>query len=731
MLIEESDNLNILDADQIDPALEASSLSKFDMHLHKSSLSKTHVKWLTKCYGIPEDLHLRVVPEGTTMDVLPNDAIGLYRAAPIAMAWRHHDFSVADPFPKAGEINESNVAKLRKIVIVLRKSPPSLLYVACLSNTWKHASHSFSLKDLKGKVITMAEFLRLPNFKGCKVAVETLLPPGIARVTYLTPATEWIKNIPPKIGDIKIAEIPSRMALDKKEKKKRKAEANSLRALPFPCLNTEKHATVKEIGHELVDPHLINEGHSDNANGIFGLRSQPSPLKRSDHHVEFVERPMHDKVTPLDVSVICPSPFPPQWGLTDSNHMDTSRVCQDMMSNLFTPADNEFFNEVVQNEHEDLLQGIQERVVTTPVSFDENVFTYNHLSQDYDGALTREKGLQVRVEELEREKVEVEEVCAKQVDRIKQLKDELKQSEIDTHQLRLDREIFVVECGNGEMVRHYIINEYLPTFVRRLHQSAEYKLSLGEDFSLAIGKGFMDGTSIRRKDEDIQAILAATPNMDPISSITFKEKYERLFDKRYPYVDKVARAYLLDLIGLDNAQIEYIFRSLAKVKESKEMMNKRSINKELCMYKEFLTNASFVKYIRKDKVIKLAVQRLKDNAQDEKQRRKYKATSIDYVWNKMCSRPKAAKSSFRPSQQQAINSSRRLNVSEWSPSKSNALSVPLRYVYKEWCLEFFSTLWVDEKIKVENITSEAWANVLWYHNTYLFDRAAGKGVLVK
>nr|GEY87048.1 hypothetical protein [Tanacetum cinerariifolium] len=32
-------------------------------------------------------------------------------------------------------------------------------------------------------------------------------------------------------------------------------------------------------------------------------------------------------------------------------------------------------------------------------------------------------------------------------------------------------------------------------------------------------------------------------------------------------------------------------------------------------------------------------------------------------------------------------------------------------VYKEWCLEFFSTLWVDEKIKVENITSEV---CIWF-----------------
>ncbi|GJX43977.1 hypothetical protein Tco_0260653 [Tanacetum coccineum] len=110
------------------------------------------------------------------------------------------------------------------------------------------------------------------------------------------------------------------------------------------------------------------------------------------------------------------------------------------------------------------------------------------LSKDYDGALNLEKGLNERVEEFEGEKKGLEE-------------------------LRVDREKYLVECGNGEMVRRRIINEYLPTFFHRLHQSAKYKRSLGEVFSLAIGKGFIDGVSIGRKDEDIRAILEATPNL--------------------------------------------------------------------------------------------------------------------------------------------------------------------------------------------------------------------------
>ncbi|GKA77579.1 hypothetical protein Tco_0784040, partial [Tanacetum coccineum] len=78
MSLEESDDLNIPDAAPVDPVLEACALLKFDMHLYKSSLNESHVKYLVKLYGIPKDLHPWVVPEGMTMNDLPPSVIGLY-----------------------------------------------------------------------------------------------------------------------------------------------------------------------------------------------------------------------------------------------------------------------------------------------------------------------------------------------------------------------------------------------------------------------------------------------------------------------------------------------------------------------------------------------------------------------------------------------------------------------------------------------------------------------------
>ncbi|GJR92582.1 hypothetical protein Tco_0264756 [Tanacetum coccineum] len=316
---------------------------------------------------------------------------------------RHRNSSVADPFPKPNEYNTSDVAKLREVIIALRKPRPSLLYVDGLSYVWNHVGHAFSLKDPKGKVVTMAEFLQLPNFK---VAAD----------------------LPPKTRDMVRAELPCRKVLDDKEKKKRKAEAKAAVDAPGADTQAKKVVRDKEDVQENVDVAFANEGHGNNKGGISSLQTQSPSLA-----------PLVMRVIPMDVSS----------------------------------------------------------------AYDEKMFAYDQLSKNYDGPLTQEKILQDRLEELEDEKKE-------------------------TEQLNSEQERYAVKAGNGEM------------------------RSLGEAFSLAIAKGIIDGISIGCKDSDIHAILKATPNVNPASSDIFMETNEKLFEKRYPYVDKVARMYLLDPSGLQN-----------------------------------------------------------------------------------------------------------------------------------------------------------------------------------
>nr|GEW96977.1 reverse transcriptase domain-containing protein [Tanacetum cinerariifolium] len=380
MSLEESDNLNIPDVAPVDPVLEAGALPKFDMHLYKSSLNESHVKYLVKLYGILEYLHPRVVPKGR------------------------------------------------------------------------------------------------------------------------------LEGIPPKISDMLVAQMSCRKVLDDKEKKKRKANEKAVARVPI--VNIQVETTVdKDAGRE--GPHKKRQVH-------IRPQTRPSPTHHSGYSVGYFGH----------------LSFTPQWGLTDSSRMDNSRECQDMMANLFTPTDEGFFNEGVRDESDIrhswklLCQSAQQQANTLlrfESAYDEKVSTFDQLSKNYDGALTREKGLQDRLEELEEEKRETDQLNSSQADQIKQVEEALKQKTL-------------YKCRLQALER----------------VSAEYKQSLGEVFSLTVGKSFMDGISIGREDANVYAILKATPNVDPASSDTFMDAYEKLFDRKYPYVDTVNRMYLLDPNGLQN-----------------------------------------------------------------------------------------------------------------------------------------------------------------------------------
>ncbi|GJT63914.1 hypothetical protein Tco_1015394 [Tanacetum coccineum] len=112
----------------------------FDMHLYKSSLTKSHVKYLVKLYGIPEDLHPRVAPKG------------------LSNVWKHVGgaFSLKDSERKGKSI----------LVIV---HPVSFFFfrpIRLIIVFYYFASYT-----------PLAEFLRLPNIQGCKVHAGALLHP--------------------------------------------------------------------------------------------------------------------------------------------------------------------------------------------------------------------------------------------------------------------------------------------------------------------------------------------------------------------------------------------------------------------------------------------------------------------------------------------------------------------------------------------------------------------------
>nr|GEV44416.1 hypothetical protein [Tanacetum cinerariifolium] len=481
MSLEESDDLNISDVALVDPILKAGALPKFDMHLYKSSLNESHVRYLVKLYGILKELHPRVVPEDISPTVplfcvfykickqgnwfsfqnragkdckpCTKDAttslkkwVDMFflvdrRAALIAMAWRHHDYSIADPFPRSSEYNASDVAKLREVVISLRRHPLSILYVA---------------------VITMAEFLRLPNFKGCKVFAETLLPPGTARI--LDDKEKKKRNAEEKVAakapaaNVQVDAVVNKGASKEGPRKKRWVRVGPSvspdsehvssfiplnQAKPLEALANEEHASPPlSVGHmdtlrDQTDEHAISprvneggqvnvdashtiEGHVDNEGGLSGLQTR--------RRLDILEGHAPANIVPdVEANKLLCRPFGQPSLYSSMGAYELKQYGQ-----------------------------LAKELIVVQSAYNEKVSAFDQLFKNYDGTLTREKGLQDRLEELEEEKREADQPKSLQADWIKQLEEALKQSEANAQQLRIEKERYVVKASRGEMRYPYV-----------------------------------------------------------------------------------------------------------------------------------------------------------------------------------------------------------------------------------------------------------------------------------
>ncbi|GJV76325.1 hypothetical protein Tco_1507909 [Tanacetum coccineum] len=84
---------------------------------------------------------------------------------------------------------------------------------------------------------------------GYKVAVGTLLPPGTAQVTHLTPPANRLEDIPLRTGDMVVAEMPCKKVLAEKEKKKKKVEVKAA-AKADDSDRVKKVTRKKRVGEE-------------------------------------------------------------------------------------------------------------------------------------------------------------------------------------------------------------------------------------------------------------------------------------------------------------------------------------------------------------------------------------------------------------------------------------------------------------------------------------------------
>ncbi|GKE19198.1 hypothetical protein Tco_1426775 [Tanacetum coccineum] len=73
--------------------------------------------------------------------------------------------------------------------------------------------------------------------------------------------------------------------------------------------------------------------------------------------------------------------------------------------------------------------------------------------------------------------------------------------------------------------------------------SHEYKQSLSEPFNMAIHVGWGRGLSEGRTEKEIIAVLSRVENFDAYFDRKLYPMYDKLFEKEYPFVMKIASGY--------------------------------------------------------------------------------------------------------------------------------------------------------------------------------------------
>nr|GEW50876.1 hypothetical protein [Tanacetum cinerariifolium] len=388
---------------------------------------------------------------------------------------------MADPPPKSREFNEIDVERLHEVVITLHKPHPSLLYAVRISTTLRHIGHDYFLKDSERKVVTMAELLRFPTFRGSR-----------------------LEDVPPKTRLMEYAEHPCKKVHAEKEKKRQKA--------------VEKATT--KAGQEACAPVKAKKAARNRHAGKGGAsypkkkkvrQETPSTIDMSSGHISSPVPLNHSK--PFDTLDDIPYAF----GGASASRLDENVVNEDAERNA---ADENDVHHVAGGDNtgggSSPHLGSRERDVRSTDNIDKAE------SNEIKVALPEEDYVDLH---------HAHESCKDVKLRYNGCKKELTKLQAEYQDKVAARDLLLKDY-EGEMVTHQIVREWLPTFVRRLHQSHEYKQSLGDVFSLAIASGWLRCVFVSWSEEAVRAILADTKNINPAAAATFMESYDALFDKK-------------------------------------------------------------------------------------------------------------------------------------------------------------------------------------------------------
>ncbi|GJS55094.1 hypothetical protein Tco_0628456 [Tanacetum coccineum] len=448
------------------------------------------------------------------------------RAIPDAMPWRHGDTDLYDDL--SANYNEDDVSRLSKVLLPLRPPPRYLLYMCGLTMACQNSELLYNIKDQDKNVINMYTFLKLPFWTGTVVSRGDPIPEDQRpkpRVTPPLPAGIKIPDLTPFQKNLEKPNSKIDAARERKEKQslaKTEAKRGAARAAEEPRKKrkTQKHNEVAQSG-------------SDETLSVNSLRqTRPAFRKKSNPDTDVVPGTSQAEKEVVDLSGNTRAPTPPattaqpsprhehpnsqkhaakvghsyryvpNWGLRNDLCVCTFRACRELVSHLATPAEDEFLGNLTNAE---VVSRAYQTLGKSVLAQGGLLKRHEQLNHNY---VEKIQGLEEKVGGLEREKLA--------------LSDEVVKAETD---------------------RKKLVREFIPTVIKRLHTSVEYRRSLAAPVGSCFTAGWLDGLSLGRTEEQIAQILSESRDLDIEGSKTWEAKHRELFTKSYPYVQKIADSY--------------------------------------------------------------------------------------------------------------------------------------------------------------------------------------------
>ncbi|GJY27245.1 hypothetical protein Tco_0401971 [Tanacetum coccineum] len=539
-----------------------------------------------------------------------------------AMPWRHQDSSVADPTPTG--VRAEDIHRLCEHIIDLRLIYPAMLYTIGPTTIWKHVGHHPVFKDGEGtgNIIVLQSFF--PMAGGVRVGKGTALASNEAIPHHTTPPLPSGSQIPEKSDHQKFFEYENERVLAAK----RKAQAAKDRAVrkrvaaEGASQRTKKKKTAP-LSFALSD----SEADESNRSGS-GTHHSASPLNTIITNeaelttggdgliLEFVNR-AKDKEYPLDnvedtteVNSPLSGHSPALNTLTLPMRMHITRGMRRLTHML--PAQpalqrswfelgrealaqinilrryealNEDYRELYQSHRS--CQGVFDRLTDTQNQLLDTVRSRNQLSEDHKalqqvhlGCVGKEADLTEKLVTVEKERDDLLDKDWEREERIRQLEADLAskassltETEGVVNTLKGDLDRLTVDLGQAEIVRHNYVRQLLPIVFQRLLSSGEYKKSLTDVFNLAIAAGCSKGVKVACFEEEAEAFLAIAVDYDHACKDTFMSAFDSLFDKSYPYVEKLAESFRIPLGDLRN--MKRIFKKRSKKKAKNKQIQAR------------------------------------------------------------------------------------------------------------------------------------------------------------